>query len=180
MESVHRIDERTSYLKQLPPVDEDAASELTINMKSNTINSMDISLETELPTSVEGLQLDLNSKVELDGGVSVSPLTILGDVNLGKITGDVRSVHITAPADDAGDMHARGEGALIEANWFIRANCSTSLNQLGRLVRAHTVVNVLGAGSRHSGKYFVACVRHVIDAAAHRMDLELVRNGWSK
>ena len=56
--------------------------------------------------------------------------------------------------------------------------CQASVHNVGIPVRAHTLVNLRGAGSRHSGKYFVAGVRHVIDAAAHTMEITLVRNGW--
>ena len=167
----------TAHFKR-PPIDGSETAELIINLNSPNMGTIDISWDVERPTSVEGLQLNLNDKTNIDGGVAQTPQTILGDVGLSDITGDTRSVHVSAPSDDAGDMQARGEGALIEADWFIRATCSTSLNQLGGLVRAHTVVNVRGAGSRHSGKYFVAGVRHIIDAVAHRMELELLRNGW--
>ena len=67
---------------------------------------------------------------------------------------------------------------IIEASWFIRATCQTSLDRLASVVRAHSVVEIQGAGKRHSGKYFVSAVRHTIDPAMHRMDLELVRNAW--
>ncbi len=45
-------------------------------------------------------------------------------------------------------------------------------------MRAHTVVEVNGAGTRHSGKYFVAGVRHTIDSESYLMELELLRNAW--
>jgi hypothetical protein len=35
-----------------------------------------------------------------------------------------------------------------------------------------------GAGSRYSGAYYVNGVKHIIDAAAHVMELELARNAW--
>lgn len=167
----------TAHFKH-PPIDESEDAELIINLESPNLPALDISWDVERPTSVEGLQLDLNSKENLDGGVDQPPQTVLGDAGLIDITGDKRSVHLSAPADDAGDMQSRGEGLLIEADWFIRATCHTSLNQLGGLVRAHTMVNVRGAGTRHSGRYFVAGVRHIIDATKHRMELELLRNGW--
>jgi hypothetical protein len=31
---------------------------------------------------------------------------------------------------------------------------------------------------RHSGKWFCASVRHTLDAVGHRMEFELIRNGW--
>jgi hypothetical protein len=167
----------TAHFKR-PPIDGSAEAELIINLESANLESLDISWDVERPTSVEGLQLDLNSKSDLDGGVAQTPQTILGDVGLKAITGDTRSILVSAPADDTGDMQARGEGALIEADWFIRATCQISTNQLGGIVRCHTVVDLNGAGSRHSGKYFVAGVRHTIDNTAHLMDVELVRNGW--
>jgi hypothetical protein len=85
---------------------------------------------------------------------------------------------VVAPVDDSGDLHARGEGALIESDWFVRATCQTSVHAMHAIVRANTIVNLRGVGKRHSGKYYVASVRHIIDATAHNMEIELIRNGW--
>ena len=167
----------TAHFKR-PPLDGQPAAELVINLDSPTIQQLDLEWDVERPTSVEALQLDLNTKEDLDGGVSEPPQERLGTHGLADLSADARSMQLTAPVDDAGDLRARGEGALIEAEWFIRATCQTSLETLGWLVRAHTIVDVRGAGSRHSGRYFVAAVRHVIDAVAHRMEIELVRNAW--
>jgi hypothetical protein len=128
---------------------------------------------------VFGTQLDLNTKSDITGDVPQTPETLLGDQSLLAITGDTRSAHLTAPADDAGDLKARGEGALIESQWFIRATCETSVHALGKVIRSHSVVNLRGIGARHSGKYLVRAVRHTIDQNAHKMDVELVRNGWN-
>jgi hypothetical protein len=167
----------TAHFKR-PPIDESAAAELIINLESPSLQTLDITWDVERPTSVEGEQLDLNSKTKLDGSVAQTPRSILGDKGLKAITNDKRSVHVSAPADDAGDMQSRGEGALIEADWFIRAACQASPGQLNALVRAHTIVNLRGVGKRHSGKYFVSSVRHTIDASSHQMEIELLRNGW--
>ena len=43
---------------------------------------------------------------------------------------------------------------------------------------AFDLLELDGAGSRHSGNYLVAGVRHTIDAGGHRMELELLRNAW--
>jgi len=167
----------TAHFKR-PPLDGSAEADLVINLDSPSVLALDINWDVERPTSIEGVQLDLNAKSNLDVAVARSPQTPLGSSGLKDITGDTRSVFLSAPADDTGDMTARGEGALIEADWFIKANCETNLTRLGTVARAHTVVEVKGAGSRHSGKYFVAGVRHSIDASDHKMSLELVRNGW--
>ena len=58
------------------------------------------------------------------------------------------------------------------------ATTETTRERVGRAVRAHTVLELQGAGSRHSGRYLVAAVRHTIDTGSHRMELELLRNAW--
>ncbi|WP_204141050.1 phage late control D family protein [Halomicronema sp. CCY15110] len=168
----------TAHFKR-PSLDGSPAAELTINRDSPTLQTLDLSWDVERPTSVVGQQLDLNSKENLDGAVAESPLAALGQQSLAQIAGGPRSVHLQAPADDAGDLQARGEGALIEAGWFVRASTQTSLRALGQVVRSHTLINLTGAGSRHSGTYWVASVHHQIDAVAHYMTVELLRNGWN-
>ncbi len=157
-----------------------AALDLVINQDGNNIESFDILWDAERPTTVQGTQLDLGTKAPLLGLAPVSPQTGLGMQNLQAITRDTRSIEVAAPADDVGDMLSRSEGALVEADWFIRARCRTSLHQLGgRVVRAGQLVNVAGAGSRHSGKYLVVAVKHLIDSTAHVMEVELARNAWN-
>lgn len=163
-----------------PPLEGAPAATLVINLDQANLETFDLTWDVERPTSVVGQQLDLNSKSSLDGAVEGAPQTLLGDRGLSDVAGGSRSVHVAAPVDDTGDLQARGRGALTEAGWFIRSTCRTSLNKLGQLVRAHTVVEVQGAGSRHSGRYFVAGVHHTLDATAHTMDLTLLRNAWSE
>jgi phage protein D len=168
----------TAHFKR-PPLDGGAAAKLTINLASPNVQTLDLTWDVERPTSVIGKQVNLNDKGVLDGAVAASPQTTLGQRGLSAIASSTRSVHLWAPADDTGNLQARAEGALIESDWFVRALCQTNVHALGAVVRAHTVVELQGAGSRHSGKYFVAAVRHTIDSTAHKMDLTLIRNGWS-
>lgn len=151
---------------------------LVINRDNFNIDELNIYWDVERPTTATGTQLDLSTKSSLTGTVPVSPQQSLGAMNLQAITQDVRSTHVSSPVDDVGDLRARSEGAVLEADWFIRAACQTSLHSLGKVVRAHTLAQVIGAGSRHSGNYLVAGVRHRIDATAHTMEVELIRNGW--
>lgn len=167
----------TAHLRR-PPLDGEPAATLVINRTNPTVSSLDVAWDVERPTSAVAAQVSLNDKQDLDGSVAVSPLAALGTEPLGSIAGGTRTVQVIAPADEAGDLVQRAEGALIEAGWFVRAVCETSLSVLGQLVRAHTIVEVQGAGSRHSGKYFVGGVRHRIDASAHGMEVELYRNAW--
>lgn len=168
---------QTAHFKK-PPVDGSPTATLRINQSPPGLEKLDLRWDVERPNSVDGAQLDLNSLENLDGGKSDAPLAALGGRDLAAITGDQRSMYLAAPADDAGDLQSRAAGALVESTFFIRATCETRLDRVGSPIRAHTVVEIQGAGSRHSGKYFVAAVRHTIDPVKHSMELELLRNAW--
>ena len=171
--------DETAHFRR-PELSGNAEAELVINLEDPNLGSIDIEWDVEYPTSMEGKQLDLNTKDDMDVAVSETPQEILGSDGLGAITGDTRSVHLSAPADDTGDLQARGEGAIIEADWFIKASCQTTLENLGNPVRANTIIDLKGAGSRYSGKYYVSGVKHIIDASQHKMEIELIRNGWGE
>lgn len=155
-----------------------ASIDLILNRENFNMDELKIQWDVERPTAVTGTQLDLSTKAPMTGIVPISPQQPLGTLNLQAITQDIRSTHVSSPVDDTGDLTTRSEATVLEADWFIRANCQTSIHRLGKVARAHTLANVIGAGSRHSGNYLIAGVRHRIDATAHTMDIELIRNGW--
>ncbi len=161
-----------------PEVVLEPSRDLDINLETNHTDTLTLSWDTERPTSVVASQVNLNDKSTIEGAVTESPLAPMGDVPLSGILTAPRSVPVTIPVDDVGDLQARGQAALIDAGWFIRGNCQTSVKAVNGIVRPYTVVNVRGVGKRHSGHYYVAAVRHTIDPAGHQMELELVRNAW--
>ena len=161
-----------------PALDRDPPVSMTINADQPNISSLDIVWDVERPTGVVSAQLDLNAVNSLDGQAEGSPLTVLGQRDLRSIAGEQRTIHLHAPADDSGDLQSRSRGLLIDASWFLKATCETSLNLLGKVVQNHSLLEINGAGSRYSGKYYVAGVRHRIDPASHHMELTLLRNGW--
>lgn len=167
----------TAHFKR-PPLEGAPAAEINVNAEPAALAQLDIAWDVERPTSAVARQLDLNNLKTMDGAVAKSPLQSLGATPFVDVAKGTRALHLAAPVDVAGDLTARGEGAVIDASWFVRAWLETSVNALGTPLRAHTVVDLQGVGKRHSGKWFVAGVRHLIDAQAHRMEVELVRNGW--
>lgn len=155
-----------------------AAQELAINQDPANLESLDLRWDAERPTSTTAKALDAGTLETADGSVASTPLTLLGDQGLQQITGDTRSMLLTAPTADAADLQARAEGALIEADLFVQATGSTTVSALRGVLRAHTVVELAGAGQRHSGRYLVTSVRHTIDSTGHAMRFELARNAW--
>jgi hypothetical protein len=168
---------QTGHFKP-PPVTDRPSATLKINVTTPTVDALDLRWDVERPTSVVGTQLDLATLNDIDGSKSDAPLPPLGGHDLAAITGDSRSIFLAAPVDDAGDLLARATGALVDPYFFVRATGETHFDLLGTAIRAHTVVELQGAGSRHSGKYLVGGVRHTIDSSSYRMELELLRNAW--
>ena len=165
-----------------PPLDSAPAAELVINLTEPRANldGLDITWDAEAPASATAGETDLNTGDSLDGTLSTSPLTPLASKRFSAIGTVPRTLHLSMPVDDAGDLQARTEGALIDAEWFVRARGQTAFHTVGKVLRAHTVVKLRGAGSRHSGNWFCHSVRHVIDAVEHRMEFELIRNAWEE
>ena len=170
----------TAHFKR-PALEGEAKCDLVMNLTDprSNVTSLDISWDVERPTQADATEVDLNTKSDISGAVQRSPLTALGGTGLADIVTDSRVVHVYAPVDDSGDLQARGEGALIESSFFLRASGSTTLSALGKVVRSHTLVNLRGVGSRHSGLWFCSAVKHSIDLTEHTMDFELIRNGWT-
>ena len=170
----------TAHFKR-PVLEGEAKCDLVMNLTDprSNVTSLDISWDVERPTQADATEVDLNTKSDISGAVQRSPLTALGGNGLADIVTDARVVHVRAPVDDNGDLQARGEGALIESSFFVRASGSTTLSSLGKVMRSHTLVNLRGAGSRHSGLWFCSAVKHSIDSTEHTMEFELIRNGWT-
>lgn len=161
-----------------PPLGGSPAATLQMNIEPPTVSAVDLHWDVERPTSVTAFQLGLEDKKDIEAQVLASPLDPLGALPLAAIAPGARTARLIAPVDAAADLIQRAEGLLVEEGWFVRASCDTSAALLGKVVRAHTLVQMDGLGSRHGGLYFVAGVRHVIDHKRHVMELDLVRNAW--
>lgn len=167
----------TAYFKP-PKMEDPTAPTLKINLDNPTIETFEITWDVERPTSVIAKSWDGSAKSAIDGEGVPPPPTFAGDMPLASIVSASRSTSVIAAVSDAGDLMGRASGVLMETSWFIEARCTVSAAVLGRVVRSHSVVNVDGVGSRYSGSYFVAGVRHMIDDSDHKMELSLIRNGW--
>jgi hypothetical protein len=171
----------TAHFKR-PVLEGEPSCDLVINLTDprSNVTSLEISWDVERPTKAEAAELDLNNKSDISGTIQRSPLNALGGSGLADIVADPRVAHVRAPVDDSGDLQARSEGAVIDASFFLRASGTTTLSALGKVLRAHTLVNLRGVGSRHSGLWFCSAVRHSIDPTEHRMAFDLIRNGWAE
>ncbi len=174
------------------PLDKEGEYDLIINDPNNNIDEFSLSWDADRPTSVRSNQIDKKNKNKKPENTEIAPQIKQGNVTLADLTGNLISSLLPAQADDEGTLKERNEAALNESEWFIKASCSTTFERLNRfcdrkdederdklkIIHAHTLVNVHGAGSRHSGKYVVSGVTHTINAESYKMDIELMRNSW--
>lgn len=162
-----------------PPVDQPATVQFHLASGQRNIDQVLIEWDVERVVATAAANRDVFGATDMDGAVERSPLGGLADQALADIVKKSRKARLSVPVDDAGDLVVRSEAALIEDGWFVRATLSVAARVLKRVVRAPSVVELHGAGSRHSGKYLVSRVVHRIDDDDHWMDVTLIRNGWN-
>lgn len=143
-----------------------------------TIGALDFEWDVARPSHVLAQVLLAKGKPEeVDSDASGLPL--LDRRSLAEfISNKARhtQAQLTTTADSSAELQQRAASLLREASWFVRCEGETDLARLKKVLRVARVVEVVGAGRVHSGKYFVWSVRHTITAEAHRMRFVLVRN----
>ncbi|PYR72502.1 MAG: hypothetical protein DMF87_27865 [Acidobacteria bacterium] len=156
------------------------AAQLAINQAdSNTITELAIDWNVHTASATVAKQIDLSNGDTLDGSRTESTLVALGQTALAGVVTEPNSRLLAVPADDVGALMGHSDGLLLESTFFITARCETTTSVAKKILRAHTLVEIVGAGTRHSGLYYCAAVRHTITDTEHTMDLTLLRNGWN-
>jgi phage protein D len=170
--------QRIGYFTK-PKLDGDPVITLTLNdPEAWTVNALDLDWDVTHPTAVKASQALFNDSAE--DGVSAdsddADLALLEARSLSTFAGKPRTVLLTAPVDDAGELQLRAKSLLREASWFARCEGEADVSRLNAILRVGTVVQIEGIGSLNSGKYYVWSVRHSIKAKSHTMKFTLVRN----
>jgi phage protein D len=168
----------TAQIKR-PPVDGLPALNFNLAGAERNVDEVSIHWDTERIVSTDAANWDGFSASQQSGSVERSPLSTLGAKPLADIVTKPRRARLSLPVDDAGDLIARSEAALIDEGWFIEATVTVRARRLKRIVRVAQIVSLHGAGKRHSGNYLVSRVIHRIDDDDHLMTATLVRNGWN-
>jgi hypothetical protein len=147
---------------------------------NHTIDSIDIEFSASAPTHIKAAGYDIASVADFSADTDLSGFTTLGTTSVADIGAQPRSHQMTTTGDGAADLTPKANSILSESQFFLSARTSTTAARLKRIIHVHDTVRVMGAGSRHSGRYYVAAVSHRINTDAHTMDLHLVRNAWGE
>jgi hypothetical protein len=169
---------RTGYFAA-PSLDGDAVASLAINDDSNwTVNALDLDWDATRPTAVTARSA-LFSDADPDaanGDTDDSGLTALSDQTLSAFADTDMTVMLGTVVDSAGALVQRAQGVLREAGWFARCEGEADVERLGVVLRAGMLVNLVGVGALHSGKWIVWTVRHRLTKEKHTMRFTLLRN----
>jgi hypothetical protein len=142
------------------------------------VQALDFEWDLLRPTEVLARQatFDDASQDGVRGDASDSGLPELDALPLATFAKRPNKALLSAVVDTAEDLSQRARALLREAGFFVRCTGEADVAQLGAILRVGTIVEVGGAGSAYSGRYYVWSVRHTILAVSHRMRFVLVRN----
>jgi len=169
---------RTGYFAK-PSLDGDPVLTLTLNDPAAwTVHALDLEWDVTRPTKVTARQaLFSSSEPEGVGGdTNDSGLTLLDEQMASEFAGKDMSVLLSTTVDDAGELTMRAQSVLREAGWLVRCEGEAEVSRIKAVLRVGTLVQLDGAGSLNSGKYYVWSVRHTITRDSHAMKFRLHRN----
>jgi phage protein D len=153
------------------------AATLTLNdPQIKMLSELDIEWDVMRPTEVVAGQDLLTDSNPAQADVTDSGLLPLAERNLASFAGQTMEAMLTTTVDDNGELQMRAASLLREGGFFVRCTGKVTLDALGLVLRAGSVVQLAGVGSLHSGNYFVWSVRHTIKQDSYEMAFVLVRN----
>ena len=162
---------------------------LHMNKEFSDIDEFSISWDCDRPTSVSSEVTNRKTGEASKNKIAKAEQSKLGNVLLSDMSGYVIEAFHSIPAGDEKEANERTNAALNEAEWFIKASCSTNYEKLCKnesiqsgnfthVFHAHKLVNIDGIGSRHRGTYLISGVKHSMSAGSYKLQVELRRNAW--
>ena len=162
-----------------PDLTPDPAVTLTITGDTPTVSALDFEWDVARPTEVTGRQATFDSGAPQDGvvGDATDPgLPPLDARDLPTFASQPMTALLTTTVDDAGELLVRATSVVREGSFFVRCTGEVDVSQINAVLRVGTVVQINGAGSMFSGKYFVWSVRHSIKIDSLKMSFVFVKN----
>jgi phage protein D len=142
--------------------------------EESNLRSFSARLDGIRPLNVKVRQVDVKGNAANTGQASSTQLDLLGgNPSEGLVGGQLASVVSPAeasaqmrllgtPASDSTEQQTIAQAVRDEAAWFITATGEINSEAYGSVLRPRRLVQVKGAGTQYSGKYYVTRVRHQI------------------
>jgi hypothetical protein len=168
---------RTGYFAR-PSVEVPPAAVITLLDPDRwNVDILDLDWDVMRPTEVKSSQVSITNPDDnsVSGDAQSSGLRTLDAIDLATYATRSSSQRLTATADVA-ELSQRTAAVLAESGWFMRCQGESNAERLGTILRAGSVAEVDGAGSLHSGNWYVWSVHHRVTTNDYRMRFTLVRN----
>ena len=172
-----RPGDRTGYFVR-PALDGPPAATIALADPADwTVDTLDLDWDIMRPTEADASQVSLTDPASsgVPGNATSSGLSALGARGLTAYAGRSSTLMLTATAD-VPELPQRTAAVLREAGWFSRCQGEADLDRLGAIMRAASLVAISGAGTAHSGNWFVWRVNNLITVESCRTRFTLVRN----
>lgn len=160
-----------------PDVSGDPAATISLlSPETWSVDSLEFDWDVMRPTEVDASQVPLDSSDDdVDGDATKTGLSPLDDRDYPTYASESSTLLLTAAAD-APELTLRTTATLRETGWFVRCKGETTVDRLGAMLRVGSVVAIEGAGTLHSGNWFVWSVRHRVTIDVVALEFTLVRN----
>jgi hypothetical protein len=140
------------------------------------INKFDTRIDYERRASARGFMMSGTQQKKVVE-VLVAPPEPMDTSKLGL---GANRVLVPAPETSPQEAFLAWEAVVFEQSWFVEADCSASLAQLGFVVRPHQILRVAHAGEALSGPYQVMKATHVVTSTDHLVDFAIRANGLGR
>jgi phage protein D len=166
-------DGRTGCRFGPPQLDGSPQPELAVRFGTGSnLRTFEAALDGRRPLTIRAAQVGALSRDIVEAEASDPSLRFTGRTGLADLAapGLARAAvplraHGTlllaaTPGDDPAELNRHAQAARDEAAWFVEARGEVNADAYGHVLRAGRTVLVKGAGSRHSGVYYVTSVVH--------------------
>ena len=162
----------------VPQLDSTPQQDLAIQFgDQSNLRSFSAHLSGLRPLNVKAAQMDVSSNSPNVAQTNDTQLARLGDKDANALIGTHLDSQITPkdaqaqmlvlgpPTSNTTEMQTVVQAVRDEAGWFINAHGEINSDAYQSVLRPHRLVMVKGAGTTHSGKYYVTRVVHEINHA---------------
>ena len=160
-----------------PPLTAQPQPDLALRFgEDSNLVSFEVALDGARPLAVSARQLDAKTRSDTTANASVTALPLLGDQALDAVEGGRLGTLVTPlssngelqllphPSADTTELQTAVQAARDRSAWFASARGEVNSEAYGHVLRAGRTVLVKGAGTLHSGRYYVTQVSHRIEA----------------
>jgi phage protein D len=161
-----------------PKLDGTTQKDLAFNFGSETnVEIIDISYSSLKPTEAKIQQIDIKSKSTKSFNTQSCTLDVLGKEKTLDMLKEKPNVLLrTQGANTDAELKSLCEVATNVGSWAIIATGEVDFSAYKSILHSNRIVLLKGAGSVHSGTYYISRVHHILSPEKYKQRFEIKRN----